>query len=91
MALAFLPSAMIKDAFDFLVEDCRRAHGAYFDKFIKYYEGEWLKKVTPQGFSIYRLPFATNNFLESYHRIITRKIGKKPTARNFLRKHKFKH
>lgn len=38
MALAFLPSGMIKDAFQFLVEDCRRAHGAYFDNY------PWRKK-----------------------------------------------
>lgn len=86
MALAFLPSKFIQAAFEDLVEDCRREFGDYFDDFNKYFEDEWMKKVTPEGFSIYRQTFATNNFLESYHRLITSKIGKKPTASNFLSK-----
>lgn len=86
MALAYLPEEMIENAFKFLVDDCHREHGAYFDQFIKYYEAEWIKIVTPKGFSIYRKEFSTNNFLETYHRLITQLMRKKPRPVNFLSK-----
>lgn len=86
MALPFLPHEMVKDAFEYLKEDCKRDFGNVFNKFIDYFEKEWIKVVTPKGFSIYRLKHATNNFLESYHRVITELMGKRPTPCNFLSK-----
>ena len=75
MALAFLPAHLIEDAYNYLVNDCRHLHGKYFDKFIKYFDEEWMLMVKLEGFSIYRLEFSTNNFLEAYHCAISDIFG----------------
>lgn len=84
MALAYLPEDLILTTYKTLKEKTKRdPHiGATFDAFFKYYEDTWLRDVSQ--FCVYRLKFATNNYLETYHRMLKRYLGKKPNTNHFF-------
>lgn len=48
--------------------------GAKFTTFIKYFEEEWIKKVGPNLFCVFRKLHRTNNLVESYNSHIRAKI-----------------
>ncbi|KAJ8665880.1 hypothetical protein QAD02_007542 [Eretmocerus hayati] len=85
MALALLPSDKIQDALDFIIDDCKYYHGDYFDRFIKYFNDEYMKVVTAKGFSVYGENDKTNNKIESFNSYLLRLIGKKPLPNKFIR------
>ncbi|KAJ8685031.1 hypothetical protein QAD02_020824 [Eretmocerus hayati] len=86
MALARLPHLLIGDAYTYIVEDCRREFGTYFDSLITYFNDEWMKIVGAKGFSVYRSRETTNNYMETYHARMTDEIGKYPPSNKFVRK-----
>lgn len=54
-------------------------------KLLGYFRTYWMQRVTPEKFSVYNLAFKTDNFNESYHRNLNRKIGdKNPGPKKFL-------
>lgn len=74
LALALLPSVDILQAFDWLLQ----IHAPFchiFKNFIDYFIDYWLLKITPTGFSVYRLKIKTNNYTESYHRRLNKFFG----------------
>lgn len=52
--LALLPADKIKDAFDQLAYDALQTYPE-FAKFVDYYDKQWIRKVTPAGFSVFLL------------------------------------
>lgn len=84
MALAYLPEDRILSTYKKLKKKTQNDPniGASFDAFFKYYEDTWLRD--PSQFCVYRLKFATNNYLESYHRTLKRFLGKKPHVDHFF-------
>ncbi|XP_051167015.1 uncharacterized protein LOC127285188 [Leptopilina boulardi] len=86
MALAFLPPEKIRQTYTEIKriksEECQRILADLF----KYYENQWLERVKPEGFSVFGLNRRTNNVLESYHKRLSTKIGKKPSTWQFTKK-----
>lgn len=50
--LALLPADKIKDAFDQLAYDALQIYPE-FGKFVDYYDKQWIRKITPVGFSVF--------------------------------------
>lgn len=44
----------------------------------EYIEGQWIGRVTPQHFSVFRQRHRTNNVMESYHRRLNSKLVRHP-------------
>lgn len=55
-----------------------------------YYEQYWLGVVGSDRFTVYRLRHRTNNFIESYHANILRRMGQHPALYVFYGKFLFK-
>lgn len=45
---------------------------------LRYFERQWMDTVGPINFSVYRLRYRTNNFIESYHASLLRIMGQHP-------------
>lgn len=50
--LALLPASNIKDAFDQLAYDVLQKYSE-FEKFIKYYDYQWINKEKPENYSVF--------------------------------------
>lgn len=50
--LALLPADKIKDAFDQLAYEALQNYPE-FAEFVNYYDSQWIRKVTPAGFSVF--------------------------------------
>lgn len=59
-----------------------RNFGSRFTTFINYFEDEWMKKVGPDLFCVFLQMHRTNNLMESYNSIISRKV---PPGGSFFR------
>ncbi|XP_022161860.1 uncharacterized protein LOC111027750 isoform X2 [Myzus persicae] len=46
---------------------------------MRYYERYWMDTVTPRRFTVFRLQYRTNNYIESYHASLLRLMGQHPT------------
>lgn len=52
-----------------------------------YFTRQWIKNVTPDVFSVYKMIDRTNNYLESYHRTLNNFIKSKPSTFTFIREY----
>lgn len=50
---------------------------------MQYYERYWMDVIGPLNFSVYRLRYRTNNFIESYHATLVRLMGQHPPLYRF--------
>ncbi|KAF0722910.1 RING-type domain-containing protein [Aphis craccivora] len=50
---------------------------------IQYFQRYWIDTVGPLRFTVYRLQYRTNNFIESYHASLLRLIGQHPSLYQF--------
>ncbi|KAL5244198.1 hypothetical protein ACI65C_011608 [Semiaphis heraclei] len=50
---------------------------------LTYFERFWLDVVGPSNFSVHRLRYRTNNFIESYHATLVRLMGQHPPLYRF--------
>ena len=86
--LALLPTNKFQDGFLYIktevnknFRNCRK-----WKKFMKYFKRQWVQKVTPEVFSVFGVVDRTNNFLESYHRTLNKRLGKAPEQKKLLGK-----
>lgn len=88
MNLALLPAEIILEAFTIIYDRLRKnlqlhkIMGSFFD----YCERQWLNKVGPNKFSVYRETRRTNNALERYHRTLKSQTATNPELVKFLSK-----
>jgi len=50
---------------------------------IHYFQRYWMATVGPLRFTVYRLQYRTNNFIESYHASFLRLMGQHPSLYQF--------
>lgn len=84
MALAFLPAPMISVEYFALKNALPAPLQRQFASFFAYYERQWLQRVKPTGFTVYRFSRRTNNVIESYNSVLKTKIGIHPSAWAFI-------
>lgn len=75
IALSLLPYDKIVEGFVLLKQEAiekQSDRANKCEKFCKYFENEWLKKVTPESFSVFNALDRTNNYIESWHRRLNR-------------------
>lgn len=89
LALAYLPSRLITEQFQKLVDDLTPAITARFADFLAYYARYWLRTVRPEGFSVYGLGRRTNNIIESYHSRLGHRMEARPTPWDFICNYRF--
>ncbi|XP_074101990.1 uncharacterized protein LOC141529387 [Cotesia typhae] len=82
LGLAFLPADDIEKAFLLLVNQHKEIIQP-LKGLIDYFRSYWLKIVKPERFSCYRNKNRTNNYIESYHRILRLKLGSHPPIWEF--------
>lgn len=87
LALAFLPAARIPEQYGVLKDGLPAPLKRSFAAFFTYYERQWLAKVKPAGFSVYRLSRRTNNVTESYNSVLKENMGQHPSAWTFICKY----
>ncbi|XP_051158527.1 uncharacterized protein LOC127279909 [Leptopilina boulardi] len=75
MALPLLPANEIERAFNELVTSLSAPTRRIMGPLLRYYRRQWLRKVTPQIFSVHNLRRRTNNNIESYHRTLKDRFG----------------
>lgn len=91
MALALIPASEVKRQYHRIrVEAMAFFEGTQYEKnfrkFFMYYEREWLDGVYKiREWCVYGFQERTNNFLESYHRILQQVLGLRPSSCNFIR------
>ncbi|XP_043284909.1 uncharacterized protein [Venturia canescens] len=84
MALAYLPATKISNEYATLKNALPATLQRPFRLFFRYYESQWLGKVKPTGFSVFRLSRRTNNVIESYNSILKDQMGQHPLAWDFI-------
>lgn len=84
MALAHLPRDMIEVEFNALLDGLDAAVRRALHPFETYYRRQWLRIITPAGFSVYGLAKRTNNVSESYNSVLATQLGKHPSAWTFM-------
>ncbi|KAJ8677098.1 hypothetical protein QAD02_012885 [Eretmocerus hayati] len=77
MALALLPSDVIKKTYEEIKDLAQQKHGKYFDPLFQYLEDYWFKRRGVERFSVFKKLDKTNNEQESMHKVL-----------NFLFKHR---
>jgi len=50
---------------------------------MRYYERFWIDTVNPARFTVCRLQYRTNNYIESYHASLLRLMGQHPPLYRF--------
>ncbi|XP_015113805.1 uncharacterized protein LOC107038946 [Diachasma alloeum] len=86
MGLALLEPTAINEAFQNLINETERDILLYFDGFLRYYRRWWINTVKPANFSVFGFHERTNNAIESYHRVLTLRIGLHPNIWTFIEK-----
>ncbi|XP_043481354.1 uncharacterized protein LOC122510642 [Leptopilina heterotoma] len=87
MALPLLPANEIEETYFEIIESTSLRLRRKIQKFLNYFQKQWIRKVTPQVFSVYVLERRTNNVLESYHRQLKQMFGIKPHIWTFTSKY----
>lgn len=84
--LAYLPHGIIEPAFRYLSDLTKTTFPEHkgWEKFVKYFQREWIDIVGPEGFSVHGTNDRTNNYVESYHARINESMGKNVTWQEFL-------
>lgn len=91
MALALIPESGVKQQYYRIrAEAMTFFEGTAYEgntrKFLKYYEREWLDGIySIKEWCVFGFQERTNNFLESYHKILQEVLGLRPTSCNFIR------
>ena len=83
IVLAYLPSNIISATYLLIKSESKLLDRVNVGKFLAYYERYWLLNITPEHFSVYRLPRRTNNVQESNNARLVQKLGIRPDAWNF--------
>ena len=87
IVLAYLPSNIISATYLLIKSESKLLDRVNVGKYLAYYERYWLLNITPEHFSVYRLPHRTNNVLqESNNGRLVQKLGIRPDAWNFTSK-----
>ncbi|XP_018798277.1 PREDICTED: uncharacterized protein LOC108974720 [Bactrocera latifrons] len=77
LALPLLPATQISAAFGNIKEELVNTNmQELFTPFITYYEKQWLRKVTPEVFSVFLKRTQTTSAVDSYKGVIGRMIQK---------------
>lgn len=84
MALACLPADMIQREYEALVHELEAPLRRQLEPFLAYYQRQWLRIVKPAGFSVFGLSKRTNNVIESYNSVLSRELGRRPSAWTFI-------
>ena len=90
LALAFLKEDMIISEFENLKIRIQERKPKVFEllndaKFWdEYFEGYWIKRITPRGFCVFGLIQRTNNITESKNFLMNRKMGVKQVVCDYL-------
>lgn len=83
--LALIPPDRIQEGLTYIKKLVQKdfPNNNNWKKFIKYYEDEWIGRVTAGKFSVYKAIHRTNNHAESYHRTLNKDVGAKPGPKKF--------
>ncbi|CAG5096531.1 Protein of unknown function, partial [Cotesia congregata] len=88
--LAILPAEFIEETYERIKAYCRDEFGELFDEFFDYYERQWIKKVKPEGFTVYDMDGdRTDNWSESRQRDRNNDLKKNPYPNIFIILQKF--
>ncbi|CAD6215071.1 GSCOCG00011168001-RA-CDS [Cotesia congregata] len=82
-SLPFLPAHCISEAFEWLINNTTNDLKIFFDPFIEYVLGYWLRTVGPTKISVFKLKIRTNNAIESYHKNLHKLMGVHPSIWQF--------
>ncbi|KAL7305074.1 hypothetical protein TKK_0002638 [Trichogramma kaykai] len=77
-ALALVPAGLMVAIFDQLLELTPERIRRPFQDFITYIRTFWFTRVGPRNFSVYGVHTRTNNAIESYHSILSYRLGADP-------------
>lgn len=80
--LALLPKNLIPEAYLYICDIAPKTD--IFDKFIQYFDDQWIKNITSDIFSCYGEKNRTTNAIEGWHRRLNTKIPQKPTLLQFI-------
>ena len=71
MAIPLLPSGLIKGAFKVLlrtrIKSLNKVDTQNFNRFRRYMQRQWARKVKPENLSVFKCDQQTNNGAESFH------------------------
>ena len=84
MALAFLPGALIQQEYNIWRNSLPPELATQLQLFVSNYERQWLRIVSPAGFSVHSLSRRTNNVTESCKSVLADVLGIHPGAWTFL-------
>ncbi|CAG5077572.1 Protein of unknown function [Cotesia congregata] len=79
MGIPLLPQEHMVLAFNWLLTNTVDDVKEQFTDFIKYFEGWWIKRVTPIKLSVFLTEKVTNNEIEAYHRVLRKRMGSHPS------------
>ncbi|XP_074107747.1 uncharacterized protein LOC141533002 isoform X2 [Cotesia typhae] len=83
--LALLPAHCVKITYEAIKREAKNSFDDLFDNFFNYYEDQWMKKESPEQFSVFDRPQdRTTNIVESYHSQLNALTGKHPESSKFL-------
>lgn len=80
--MALLPRNLIPEAYLYICDIAPKTD--IFDKFIQYFDDQWIKNITSDIFSCYGEKNRTTNAIEGWHRRLYTKIPQKPTLLQFI-------
>ncbi|XP_051163107.1 uncharacterized protein LOC127282712 [Leptopilina boulardi] len=85
MSLALLPANLVVPTYNQICASLTAQTRGILRRFLNYYARQWLRKVTPQTFSVHMLVHRTNNYLEGYHTTLKERLGIHSATWNFTR------
>lgn len=87
--IPLLPQEHMVLAFEWLLTNTVDDVKEQFADFIKYFEGWWIKRVTPIKLSVFLTEKVTNNEIEAYHRVLRKRMGSHPSIWQLTGNEKF--
>lgn len=92
ISLALLPPDRVEEALQYVEGlayelGLRQGTSIKWLKFFKYFRKEWMKVVTPKGFSVFDALDRTNNCIERYHRDLNQFLMTDPAVHKFMGKY----
>ncbi|XP_051163476.1 uncharacterized protein LOC127283264 [Leptopilina boulardi] len=85
MALPLLPANEVRGTYVTILNLMPLNIKNQIQSYTKYFQRQWLRKVTPEVFSCFGLERRTNNCLESYHKQLKQKFGIRPKIWHFTK------
>ncbi|XP_043478481.1 uncharacterized protein LOC122508888 [Leptopilina heterotoma] len=86
LALPLLPNYEILNAHEEIKANLLPQTQIAMLPFLNYFERQWIRRVTPNTFSVFMLPKRTNNDCESYNKILKQLFGVHTNIWNFTTK-----